>query len=94
MAFSINDKEKFAMAKQLDKQMKDKQNSSKKKQKSEDATLVAIPTKNKAEKAKNYTLTFKPSVREHLDVLAKEHNYRSVSAFLTDFVESSYNATH
>lgn len=91
MAFSTDDKEKLAMAKQLDKQAKQE---SKKKQKNKDATLVAIPTKNKAEKAKNYTLTFKPSVREHLDVLAKEHNYRSISAFLTDFIESSYNATH
>lgn len=91
MAFSTDDKEKLAMAEQLDKQAKQE---SKKKQKNKDATLVAIPTKNKAEKAKNYTLTFKPSVREHLDVLAKEHNYRSISAFLTDFIESSYNATH
>lgn len=91
MAFSTDDKEKLAMAEQLDKQTKQE---SKKKQKNKDATLVAIPTKNKAEKAKNYTLTFKPSVREHLDVLAKEHNYRSISAFLTDFIENSYNATH
>lgn len=91
MAFSTDDKEKLAMAEQLDKQAKQE---AKKKQKNKDATLVAIPTKNKAEKAKNYTLTFKPSVREHLDVLAKEHNYRSISAFLTDFIESSYNATH
>lgn len=91
MAFSTDDKEKLAMAEQLDKQAKQE---AKKKQKNKDATLVAIPTKNKAEKAKNYTLTFKPSVREHLDVLAKEHNYRSISAFLTDFIENSYNATH
>lgn len=90
MAFDKNNKEIEEMAKSLSKQETKPVTSKQKK----GNTLIAVPKQAKAEKAKNFTMTFKPSVKEHLDILAKENNYKSSSAFVSAWIEEAYNATH
>lgn len=41
-----------------------------------------IPKKKPVEKKKTYTFSLLPSVREHIDKLAKENNYESSSELL------------
>ncbi|MEB6838057.1 CopG family transcriptional regulator [Staphylococcus simulans] len=48
---------------------------------------VSLITKPKVEKRKKYSFTIKPSVREKLDKLAKEHNYPSSSRFMEELIE-------
>jgi hypothetical protein len=45
-------------------------------------------TKPKVENRKKYSFTIKPSAREKLNKLAKEHNYPSASRFIEELIES------
>ena len=45
-------------------------------------------TKPKIENRRKYSFTIKPSAREKLDKLAKEHNYPSSSRFIEELIEN------
>ena len=49
---------------------------------------IVVPMKNKVEQetTKNYTFTLKPSIREQLRRLSKQHGYNSDSKFLSDLI--------
>lgn len=55
-----------------------------------EVTAISIPVFNEAEveeKTKTYTFTLQPSVRKKLDIVAKEHNYKSASKFINELIK-------
>lgn len=48
---------------------------------------VPLVAKPKTEKRKTFNFTIKPSVREKIDELAKEYNYKSSSRFIEELIE-------
>ncbi|MCG7340183.1 ribbon-helix-helix domain-containing protein [Staphylococcus sp. ACRSN] len=49
---------------------------------------INLITKPKIENRRKYSFTIKPSAREKLDKLAKEHNYPSSSRFIEELIEN------
>lgn len=56
-------------------------------QKNNEKKSISLITKPEVEKRKKYSFTIKPSAREKLDKLAKEHNYPSSSRFIEELIE-------
>lgn len=50
--------------------------------------IVPIQDGGGRETTKSYNFTLKPSVRNHLRELARAHNYKSDSKFLSDLIEN------
>jgi hypothetical protein len=50
--------------------------------------LVIPVFKEEDERTKNYTFTLQPSVRKKLEQLAKEHNFKSSSKFLSELIKN------
>lgn len=50
--------------------------------------LVIPVFSDEEERTKNYTFSLQPSVRKRLDILAKEHNFKSASKFLNELIKS------
>lgn len=50
--------------------------------------LVIPVFKDTEERTRTYTFTLQPSVRKQLDVLAKEHNFKSSSKFLNELIKN------
>lgn len=48
---------------------------------------VPLVAKPKTENRKTYNFTIKPSVREKINKLAKEYNYKSSSRFIEELIE-------
>lgn len=54
-------------------------------------TSIEVPTYDESqqeEKTKTYTFTLQPSVRKKLDIIAKEHNYKSSSKFINELIKN------
>jgi hypothetical protein len=49
---------------------------------------ISLITKPEIENRKKYSFTIKPSAREKLNQLAKEHNYPSASRFIEELIEN------
>lgn len=55
-----------------------------------ETTSIEVPTFDESmqeERTKTYTFTLQPSIRKKLDIIAKEHNYKSSSKFLNELIK-------
>lgn len=56
----------------------------------DEGAIINMPIYNEdleEERTKTYTFTLQPSVRQKLETVAKEHNYKSSSKFLNDLIK-------
>lgn len=55
-----------------------------------ETTSIEVPIFDESmqeERTKTYTFTLQPSIRKKLDIIAKEHNYKSSSKFLNELIK-------
>lgn len=56
-----------------------------------ETTSIEVPIFDETlqeERTKTYTFTLQPSIRKKLDIIAKEHNYKSSSKFLNELIKN------